>query len=45
MPASATPPTFQSEYGFTVRGGLILHGGEEVYWLMEKILAVPWRVM
>ena len=38
--------TFQSEYGATVRGGLILHGGEEVYWLGEKLLAVPWwRVM
>lgn len=37
---------FQSEYGSAVRGGLILHGGDEVYWLHEKILAVPWwRVM
>jgi len=38
--------TFQSEYGSAVRGGLVLHGGEEIYWLREKILAVPWwRVM
>lgn len=38
--------TFQSEYGSAVRGGLILHGGEETYWLGEKILAIPWwRVM
>lgn len=38
--------TFQSEYGSAVRGGLILHGGDEIYWLGEKILAVPWwRVM
>lgn len=38
--------TFQSEYGPAVRGGLILHGGDEIYWLGEKILAVPWwRVM
>jgi hypothetical protein len=28
------------------RGGLILHGGKETYWLGETILAVPsWRVM
>lgn len=37
---------FQSEYGPTVRGSLIRHGGEEIHWLREKILAVPWwRVM
>jgi predicted AAA+ superfamily ATPase len=34
--------TFQSEYGSAVRGGLVLHGGEEIYWLGERILAVPW---
>lgn len=34
--------TFQSEYGSAVRGGLILHGGEEIYWLGDKVLAVPW---
>jgi uncharacterized protein len=38
--------TFQSEYGSAVQGALILHGGEEIYWLGDKILAVPWwRVM
>lgn len=39
---AANLTTFQSEYGATVCGGLILHGGEETYWLGEKILAVPW---
>ena len=34
--------TFCEEYGAHVRGGLLLHGGEEVYWLGEKILAAPW---
>ena len=38
--------TFQSDYGSAVQGGLILHGGEEIYWLGDKILAIPWwRVM
>ncbi len=34
--------TFQSEYGAAVRGGLILHGGQEIYWLGDRILALPW---
>ena len=28
------------------RGGLVVHGGDEAYWLGDNILAVPWwRVM
>jgi hypothetical protein len=30
------------EYNTEVRGGLILHGGEEIYGLDEKIAAIPW---
>lgn len=38
--------SLQQEYGAQVRGGIVLHGGDETYWLGEKILAVPWwRVM
>jgi len=38
--------TFQAEYRSAARGGLILHGGKEIYWLADTILAVPWwRVM
>jgi len=37
---------FLEEYPRAARGALVLHGGEETYWLDEKILAVPWwRVM
>jgi uncharacterized protein len=37
--------TFCGEYP-EARGGVILHGGDESYWLGENILAVPWwRVM
>jgi predicted AAA+ superfamily ATPase len=36
---------FCAEYP-EARGGVILHGGDESYWLGENILAVPWwRVM
>ena len=34
--------TFRAEYGEAVLGGLVLYGGEEVFWLAEGILAVPW---
>lgn len=38
--------TFLQEYGSEVVGGLLLHTGEDVYWVSEGILAVPWwRVM
>jgi predicted AAA+ superfamily ATPase len=37
--------TFCAEYP-EARGGVLLHGGDESYWLGENILAVPWwRVM
>jgi len=37
---------FKEEYGSRVRGGLLLHGGSEVFWLVEGVLALPWwRVM
>jgi hypothetical protein len=37
---------FLEEYPRTARGVIVLHGGDESYWLDEKILAVPWwRVM
>jgi predicted AAA+ superfamily ATPase len=34
--------TFASEYGDAVPGGLLLHTGEETFWLVERILAAPW---
>jgi uncharacterized protein len=34
--------TFCSEYGSDVRGCLVLHGGDDTYWLGDKILAAPW---
>jgi hypothetical protein len=37
---------FLEEYPRTARGAVVMHGGDEIYWLDEKILAVPWwRVM
>lgn len=33
---------FRDEYGPAVHGGLLLHGGEEVFWLAEGVLAAPW---
>lgn len=37
---------FLAEYPRTARGGVVLHGGEDSYWLDERIIAVPWwRVM
>jgi predicted AAA+ superfamily ATPase len=37
---------FLAEYSQSARGGVVLHGGEESYWMDEKIVAVPWwRVM
>jgi predicted AAA+ superfamily ATPase len=33
---------FLTEYSDTVRGGLVLHGGTELYALAPDILAVPW---
>lgn len=34
--------TFFDEYGKQVCGGLVLHGGDQTYWLGDKILATPW---
>jgi len=37
---------FLSEHPKTARGGVVLHGGKDSYWLDDKIVAVPWwRVM
>lgn len=33
---------FCAEYGSQARGGLLVHGGGESFWLGEGILAVPW---
>ena len=34
--------TFRDEYGDSVRGCLVLHGGDDVEWLGPRILAAPW---
>jgi len=34
---------FLEEYGDLASGGLILHDGEETFWIGEGILAAPWR--
>lgn len=34
--------TFREEYGDSVRGCLVLHGGDRVEWLGPRILAAPW---
>jgi predicted AAA+ superfamily ATPase len=34
--------SFCDELGTPVRGGVVLHAGEETCWLGERILAVPW---
>ncbi len=37
---------FLKEYPRRARGGIVLHGGSDTYWLDQRILAVPWwRVM
>jgi uncharacterized protein len=33
---------FREEYGGRVRGGLLLHGGTETFWVTENVLATPW---
>lgn len=33
---------FRDEYGGRVRGGLLLHAGEEAFWISQDVLAVPW---
>lgn len=34
--------SFREEYGRRVAGGLLLHAGDETFWLAEGVLAVPW---
>jgi predicted AAA+ superfamily ATPase len=34
--------TFRGQYGGTVHGALLLHSGDEVAWVEEGVLAVPW---
>lgn len=33
---------FMSEYPEMTRGGVILYDGEDVFWISDRILAVPW---
>lgn len=35
--------TFLEEYPDLAPGGLLLYGGEDVFWIAENILAAPWR--
>lgn len=34
--------SFLQEYPRAARGGIVIHGGRESYWLSDKILAAPW---
>lgn len=34
--------TFRSEYDDAVAGGLLLHAGDETFWVTDGILATPW---
>lgn len=34
--------TFLDEYSDRARGGILLHGGEEIFRVSERILAAPW---
>jgi predicted AAA+ superfamily ATPase len=34
--------TFQSEYGSSVLGGLLLHDGDFLGWMADGVLAAPW---
>ena len=36
------PRVFLNEYGSDVVGGVLLHGGEETFWISEGVLATPW---
>jgi uncharacterized protein len=33
---------FVAESGSSVRGGVLLHGGDRAFWLTERVLAAPW---
>jgi uncharacterized protein len=34
--------SFLHEYGSTALGGLLLHGGDSIFWIAAGVLAVPW---
>jgi hypothetical protein len=34
---------FRDDYPKTFAGGLLLHDGEEIEWIADRILAVPWH--
>lgn len=41
-----TLKVFREEYNKTARAGLLLYGGDEIFWLADGVLAAPWwRVM
>jgi predicted AAA+ superfamily ATPase len=33
---------FMDEYGDQVMGGLLLHGGQDTFWIAKNVLATPW---
>ncbi len=33
---------FMDEYGDRVKGGLLLYGGTETFWIAKGVLAAPW---
>ena len=35
--------TFIREYPERASAGLLIYGGEDAYWLTDRVLAVPWR--
>ncbi|MBW3672068.1 MAG: DUF4143 domain-containing protein, partial [Acidobacteria bacterium] len=35
--------TFRDDYPKEFRGGLLLHTGEDAFWISDRILAVPWN--
>jgi hypothetical protein len=38
----ATLVEFRERYGDEVTGCVLLHAGEQVEWVSERVLAVPW---
>ncbi len=37
------PITFLDEYPDKATAGLLMYGGEDTYWLTDRVLAVPWN--
>ncbi len=33
---------FMEEFGDRAPGGILLHGGEEIFWIADRVLAAPW---